>query len=228
MKNLALVFCSVRPIQLPENVCDAREEEYLICLNQLKRVVPESFDLIVCENTIDDIEKLKNQEFKDFLKNNRTNLTGSKSNIGTHNKGRGELLMLKNALDLVEVSEYDKISYITGRKFFTCPYVFERTESLQKQALISNPDFVFLNGNFIESTKRGLYNDMFFSMSAKLMVEYSSYAMGLGESVGSEQALHNFINSNNIEYEWLNWLGIVRNDWNLNNKTYDINNFHIC
>lgn len=228
MKNLALVFCSVRPVQLPENVCDVREEEYLICLNQLKRVVPESFDLIVCENTIDDIEKLKNQKFKDFLKNNRTNLTGSKSNIGTRNKGRGELLMLKNALDLVEVSEYDKISYITGRKFFTCPYVFERTESLQKQALISNPDFAFLNGEFKESEKRGMYNDMFFSMNANIIYDYSDYAMSVAESIGSEPTLYNFINTRGIEYEWLDWLGLISNAWAYNGNPLDINNFHVC
>ena len=62
MKNLALGFCSLRPVQLPEDVCDAREKEYLICLKQLIRVLPESFDLLVCENTIDSPDQIKNQE----------------------------------------------------------------------------------------------------------------------------------------------------------------------
>ena len=35
MKNLALGFVSLRPAQLQEHVCDARENEYLICLKQL-------------------------------------------------------------------------------------------------------------------------------------------------------------------------------------------------
>ena len=59
MKHLALGFCSLRPVQLTDEVNDAREEEYLICLKQLKRVLPESFDLLVCENTIDDPEEIK-------------------------------------------------------------------------------------------------------------------------------------------------------------------------
>ena len=54
MKNLALAFCSIRPSQYPDNVCDNREKEYLRSLKQLQRVLPKSFDLLVCENTIDD------------------------------------------------------------------------------------------------------------------------------------------------------------------------------
>ena len=59
MRNLALGFTSLRPASLPENVCDAREDEYLICLKQLKRVLPKSFDFIICENTIDDPQQIK-------------------------------------------------------------------------------------------------------------------------------------------------------------------------
>ena len=50
--NLALAFCSLRPSQYSEDVRDTRESEYLISLKQLKRVLPESFDLLICENTI--------------------------------------------------------------------------------------------------------------------------------------------------------------------------------
>ena len=49
MKNLALGFVSLRPAQLQEHVCDARENEYLICLKQLERVLPKSFNF----NTIE-------------------------------------------------------------------------------------------------------------------------------------------------------------------------------
>lgn len=60
MKHLALGFCSLRPVQLTEEVNDAREEEYLICLRQLKRVLPKSFDLLICENTVNDPEEIRN------------------------------------------------------------------------------------------------------------------------------------------------------------------------
>ena len=97
MKNLALAFCSLRPVQLSKEVCDAREDEYLICLKQLKRVLPDSFDLLVCENTIDDPDQLQNTELKELLSDTEMCATGSEGNIGTRNKGMGELLMLKTA-----------------------------------------------------------------------------------------------------------------------------------
>ena len=99
MKNLALGFCSLRPVQLPEDVCDARENEYLICLKQLIRVLPESFDLLVCENTIDNPDQIKNEELRDLLSETEMCVTGSESNIGTTNKGMGEILMLRTALN---------------------------------------------------------------------------------------------------------------------------------
>jgi hypothetical protein len=46
--------------------------------------------------------------------------------------------------------------------------------------------------------------------------------------LGSEQLLYNFINENKIEYEWLNWLGLIRNDWERNKTILDVNNFHFC
>ena len=36
------------------------------------------------------------------------------------------------------------------------------------------------------------------------------------------------IHENNIDFEWLPFLGRVRNDWSANNNPFDANNFHIC
>jgi len=240
MKNLALGFCSIRPIQLPEQACDAREEEYLICLKQLKRVIPDYYDLLICENTIDELDQIKNKELRDFLSESEVCATGSGGNIGTVNKGMGELLMLKTALDETNLDNYKNVSYVTARRFYTCPYVFERTDNLGKQALLSNPDFAYINGKFHESSKEGLYNDMFFSMNTSVIIDYANYAMKYIKenpvpTLGSEQLLYNFVNENSIEYEWLTWLGIIRNDWLSmihNNwegsKTIlDVDNFHV-
>jgi len=92
---------------------------------------------------------------------------------------------------------------------------------------------VFLDGRFSESSKDCLYNDMFFSMKSKTMVDYANYAMEYVRSdssqhLGSEQLLYNFINENKIQCEWLKWLGIIRNDWERNRNVLDINNFHFC
>ena len=156
--------------------------------------------------------------------------TGSEGNIGTRNKGMGELLMLKTALDQTDLEQYENVSYISARKVFTCPYVFERTERLEKSALISNPDFLFLDGRLTESYKGPLYNDMFFSMKTKCMVEYAEHSMSelnsnLSNHIGSEQNLYNYITTNDIDYEWLDFLGLIRNDWEINGQTLDVSNY---
>ena len=233
MKNLALAFCSLRPVQLSKEVCDAREDEYLICLKQLKRVLPDSFDLLVCENTIDDTDQLKNTEWEELLSDTEMCAVGSEGNIGTRNKGMGELLMLKTGLDQTNLDQYENISYISARKVFTCPYVFEKTERLEKSALISNPDFLFLDGRLTKSNKEFLFNDMFFSMKREFMVKYAEYSMkeldnNLSNHIGSEQNLYNYIITNDVDYEMLDFLGLIRNDWEINGQTLDVSNYHIC
>ena len=55
------------------------------------------------------------------------------------------------------------------------------------------------------------------------------------QTLGSEQLLYNFVTENKIEYEWLTWLGIIRNDWlsMIQNKwegsktILDVDNFHV-
>ena len=51
--------------------------------------------------------------------------TGNESNIGTSNKGMGELLQLKSALDQTDIDKYENICYVTARRFYTCPYVLK-------------------------------------------------------------------------------------------------------
>lgn len=232
MKNLALAFCSIRPKQLTDSICDYRENEYFRSIQQIERILPDSFDLVVCENTIDDEKQLKNRELAEYLSNIEMVSLGSSGNIGTVNKGMGELLMLSSALEELDIDKYVNITYISARHLLTCPYVFERTERLQKDAIISNPDFVMMDGIVEETHKGGLYNDMIFSMRSKTMREYSDYSKKYvrfdQRQVGSEQILFNFINENDIEYEWLDTLGVIRNDWQKNGKILDVNNFHIC
>ena len=233
MKNLALAFCSIRPSQYLDSVCDNREKEYLRSLKQLQRVLPKSFDLLVCENTIDDASQIKNDDLRDFLNDTEMCATGSESNMGTTNKGMGELALLKSGLDQIDSDEYENISYVTGRQFYTCPYVFERTERLEKDALLSYPDFVFLDGRVQENEKGRLFNDMFFSMKSDKMVMYADYSIqqmdfNLENQIGSEYNLYDFVERNNIEYEWLDFLGLIRNDWQRNNNASDLSNYHVC
>ena len=187
----------------------------------------------MCENTIDDASQIKNDELRDFLNDTEMCATGSESNMGTANKGMGELTLLKSGLDQIEPDEYENIAYVTGRQFYTCPYVFERTERLEKDALLSYPDFVFLDGRVQENEKGKLFNDMFFSMKSDKMVMYADFSIqrmdyNLQNQIGSEYNLYDFVERNNIEYEWLDFLGLIRNDWQRNNNSLDISNYHVC
>ena len=233
MRNLALAFCSIRPSQLSDNLRDAREVEYEMCLRQLKRVLPDSYDLVICENTLDNESQIKRQSLLEFLKENQSLIMGSKSNIGTVNKGLGELLMLKIAMENLDYDKYENVSYISARKIFTCPYVFEKTESLKANALISNPDFLYMDGKFTETHKDGMYNDMFFSMKSNVMKKYADESYDKlqylsDNSIGSEQNLFSFIDKNSVSYEWVNWLGLIRNDWQDPENPFDVQNIHIC
>jgi len=74
---------------------------------------------------------------------------------------------------------------------------------------------------------------MFFSMKSNIMVLYAKYSMqqmdyNLENHVGSEYNLFDFVERNNIEYEWLDFLGLIRNDWQRNNNVLDISNYHVC
>jgi len=64
------------------------------------------------------------------------------------------------------------------------------------------------------------------------MVEYAEYSMNelntnLEQHIGSEYNLYNFVTKNNIDYEWVDWLGIIRNAWEISGNTSDLSNFHI-
>jgi len=232
MRNLALAFCSIRPQQVDGTVLQAREDEYGVCLRQLKRILPASFDLVICDNTIDQASDITNVDLIKAMQASTVVTLGSKSNIGTANKGLGELLMLKVALDSIDYSKYDNICYVTARRIYTCPYAFDKAAQLEADALICNPDFLYVNGKFQEVAKDGMYNDMFFAMKSEKMKEYADYSYSRLEHmnsrhIGSEQNLYSFIHEKDVDYEWLDFLGLIRNDWEISGDGFNLQNFHI-
>lgn len=65
------------------------------------------------------------------------------------------------------------------------------------------------------------------------MKQYADYSINkmqdnIANSVGSEYNLYNFVSENNLDYEWLEWLGIVRNAWDIDGNKNNLNNYHIC
>ena len=221
MKNL--IFCSAA-FHIQQYSHDIRENEYYYCLKQLLKMIPENFDIVVCDNTIESIENIKNTKLKELL--SKVKLLILNRNIGENNIGMGELDELIYTSENINFKDYDKIVYFTLRKIVTNPWVFEKVNIMNKTALLSNPPLLHIQSNMkfreYESTPL-LYNDMFFALSSDLMLSYIEYSKqrityNLQNSIGSEQNLYKFIDENKIEYDWLEYLGLIRIDYKVNNE----------
>ena len=218
-----LLFASAS-FHIPNYSHLVRENEYYFCLKQLLRVIPSNFEIVVCDNSIQTINDLQSNELKNELKKVKFMILNR--NIGNKNIGMGELDELVYVYDNIDFTKYDKIVYFTLRKFVANPYVFEKVNMMNKNALISNPTFLHIRNNFTFNYSvptPNLYNDMFFSLSSQLMINYVEYSKNrinynLQNGVGSEQNLFNFINENKIDYEWLDSLGFLRIDYRAQNE----------
>jgi hypothetical protein len=221
MKNL--IFCSAC-FHVSQYANNLRENEYYYCLKQLLRMIPDNFDIVVCDNSIKSIDDIEDNNLKELLK--KVKFLILDRNIGQKNIGMGELDELIYVSKNIDFKKYDKIVYFTLRKIITNPWIFEKINNMKKEALLSNPIFLHLKDNFNFSyspASPNLYNDMFFTLSNKLMIDYINYSeklikYNLKKSVGSEQNLFNFIKKNNINYEWLEYLGLIRIDYKANNE----------
>ena len=221
MNNLLLVFSSFNVSSDPNN---DREEEYAICYEQLLRVLPNYFTVLFVDNTVNDISELKNERLKTVIADKLKFFLDD--NIGETNKGFGELDMLVKARSKIIFSYYDSVSYLSGRKLITCPYVFEKALGMQSDALISNPPIYNLESGHPYPSGQNLFNDMFFSMKSLVMQAYADYAKGIiykPTQQGSEQVLYDFITKNKINYETIDFLGFIRNDWETSGSKYTKN-----
>jgi hypothetical protein len=232
-KNLVLAFSSFFISRDPDR---GRLEEYAICYEQLHRVLPDTFSLIFVDNTIANKRDLAMISQRLYKAVDNTPCLFYDNNIGVSNKGLGELDMLAKAFNRLDLSSYDKISYLTGRRFVTCPYVFYRTENCKKKILVGSQHFVNAQSGQVIPLTPNCFEDMYFSMDYDVMVEYVDYAkknMNPPPGVGSEQILYSFVNSTKYAYEELNHLGFIRNNWERwgstpNQYTRDLQNYMVC
>jgi hypothetical protein len=196
-----------------------REQDYLQAIRQLKRLlVNKNWQIIFCENTIEDIKNLRKSKLWVELIDQEVLI--SDSNIGEINKGIGELQMMTHVVESYPdlISNVQTVSYFTGRRIMTNLYLIDKTQNMTSSALISNPDFLQIDGTFLTSEKLLMYNDMFFSMKPQTFFQYYEYVKSLlsklavSNSKGSEQLLYDFINENNIDFEFLPCLGLLRRE----------------
>ena len=221
-KNLIFASTAFHPtrnnINFKKKDIIQRENDYYFCLRQLQKVAPSNFDIYIVDNSLESLESLLNPDLKFLLKSMHVELTFKSQKDKVKNIGVAELKQLFHLESVIDFHKYSKICYLTARRFITNPYVFEKTTQLNEDALISNPDFTYLDGRIHESEKKGMYNDMFFAMKNKTMIEYVKYSKEKIEHleanmINSESNLFNFISERNISFEYINFLGFLRYDY---------------
>ena len=232
--NLLIFFISLFPKNYKKNILKSREEDYLTSIRQTKRFLENrNWDVIYCENTIGEIVELRRTRLWTELSDQKMLILDN--NAGYINKGVGELDMMIGAAKQYEKSfnQADYISYFSGRRIMANPYLIEKSEDLKSSALISNPDFLYFDGTYVSVEKKEMYNDMFFTMKKEVFDKYVGYTRGFIASLssstvtGSEQLLYQFINENNIDYEWLPALGVIRRE-NHQKGLFTRNKWHLC
>ena len=219
-KNLIFASASFHPwnyqkYKFKKSEHKEREGIYALCFNQLKRVVPENFEVYIVENTINSKEEIYTEDLKNSL--DRFNILFSKDQRGTQtdNIGVAELRQLFHLDQKIDFQLYEKVAFLTSRRIVTNPYVFEKTQELQKDALLCNPDYLYLSGKFEESEKKDMYSDMFFSMKTKTMIDYIKFSKErleyLDENmISTEINLYDFIQTKNISFEYIETIGFLR------------------
>lgn len=230
-KNLIFASSAIRQsrnnLKFKKKDIIQRENDYFFCLQQLQRVVPSNFDIYIVDNSLDSLNSLLNQDLKLLLNTMNIELTYKPNTPEVKNIGVAELKQLFHLENIIDFKKYSKICYFSSRRFITNPYVFEKTERLNENALIANPDFTYLDGRILKSQKKGMYNDMFFAMKNKTMMDYIEYSKERIEyldvnMINSERNLFNFITENNISYEFINYFGFLRYDYFTKKKWYHL------
>jgi hypothetical protein len=218
-KHVLIFFISLFPENLRKSALQTREREYLTSIRQTKRFLENrNWDIIFCENTVSTIDKLKLTSLWIELEGQKLLLLDN--NKGSINKGIGELDMMVNASEhYCDIFDHaSTISYFTGRRIMTNLYLIDKSENMKKSALISNPDFLYLDGTYSLVEKNFMYNDMFFTMNREVFFKYTEFvkesltSLISSKTIGSEQLLFQFINECDIEYEWLPALGLMRRE----------------
>jgi hypothetical protein len=132
-KNILIFFISLSPKKYKRNILKSREGDYLTSIRQTKRFLENrNWDVIYCENTIGDIEKLKHTRLWAELSDQKILML--KNNAGHTNKGIGELDMMISVTNEYKkiFNQADHISYFSGRRIMANPYLIEKSENLKR------------------------------------------------------------------------------------------------
>jgi hypothetical protein len=214
-KNLILCFSSLRPVGFSENMIQIREMNYDLALDWLLDSIPKNWDIIYSDNTIKNIDSIKNESLKNKLYN--INVMLHNNNQGSVNKGAGEHDMCKKAFLSVDHEKYNWVTYFTARHIIPSSSYFDKLDREYKEfeCIMSNPGFDYLLNYKHLSPAQSLYNDMLFSMKSNVFSSFvnSIDIKGLQNlNKNSERHLFEFVKNNKYKTHELSRLGILRND----------------
>ena len=216
-KNLILCFSSLRPSQYNFSMLNQREKNYDLALEWLLKSIPENWDIIYNDNTLNDLSELKNESLKSRLKNERIKIILHKDNEGSKNKGAGEHDMCRKSFIEINPEDYNWVSYFTARHIIPNSCYFDRLEKefVDYECVMSNPNFYYLSNFEKIPSAPGMYNDMLFSAKSdvfKRFIDHIDVELLKEEHKNSENHLYEFVKKNNLKTFELESLGILRND----------------
>lgn len=229
--TVLLFLMSHKPQGYVSRKIKERELDYFVSFQRLLHLVRDkNVQIILCENTLNSLEGLK---ISKILAGHKQSF--SASNLGLANKGLGELSMALDAYhrfqDLIDGAS--RVIWMTGRHLMVGEQLIKESLENRLDALVSNPDFYYLDGRVVKSEKEKSLNDMYFSMSANIFVRYLKYfevnrdRMSNGK-IGSENLLFEFCSQEDISVANVETLGLLRREYTSYCKFFERSVWHIC
>ena len=177
MKKLIICLSSYSPSKNSLKEKYDRQELYAIALWNLTRGVSNDTDICVVENTTSE-EKIENEKLKNILQNSniKYKIFIEKNDLGSKNKGAGELEMCQAVLNSLKekLNQYEYVIYYTSRHIiYGLKDIEEKIDNNHYDILIGNPNFILSNGKML-TVAPGNFNDMLFAMKSALFTEYCS------------------------------------------------------
>ena len=198
MKKLVICLSSYSPSNSSFIEKYNRQELYAIALWNLIQTVSDETEICIVENTTSE-EMIENDKLKNILKNPKVRYKFfiNQNDLGSINKGAGELQMCKSVLiNLGEkFNQYDWIIYYTSRHIiYDVKNIEEKINRNDYEMLIGNPNYIVYNKK-MRIVAPGNCNDMLFAMKSSLFNEYCSNIDPkklVKEKMNSERYLYTF------------------------------------
>jgi hypothetical protein len=229
--TVLLFLMSHKPQGYASRKIRERELDYFVSFQRLLHLVKDKkVQVVLCENTLDSLEGLR---ISKIVAGHRQSF--STSNLGLTNKGLGELSMALDAYhrfqDLFDGA--GRVIWMTGRHLMVGDQSINESLENRLDALVSNPDFYYLDGRVVKSEKKNSLNDMYFSMKSKIFVRYLKHFEKnknrmSKENISSENLLFEFCSQEDISVSNVKTLGLLRREYTSYCKFFERSVWHIC